>query len=59
MSKPSQHDEIAYGVVPLSSSISISAGSRSEEAVMIHIKRAQTHDILPYAAKTYKRQKER
>lgn len=25
-----------------------------EEAVMIHIKRAQTNDILPYAAKTYK-----
>ncbi|MGF9723729.1 helix-turn-helix transcriptional regulator [Bacillus safensis] len=25
-----------------------------EEAVMIHIKRAQTHDILPYAAKTYR-----
>ncbi|MBU5258458.1 helix-turn-helix transcriptional regulator [Bacillus pumilus] len=25
-----------------------------EEAVMIHIKRAQTNDILPYAAKTYR-----
>ncbi|MEC0983731.1 helix-turn-helix transcriptional regulator [Bacillus safensis] len=32
----------------------LAQADRQEKAVMIHIKRAQTNDILPYAAKTYR-----
>jgi len=32
----------------------LAQADRQDEAVMIHIKRAQTNDILPYAAKTYR-----
>ncbi|AOZ88791.1 helix-turn-helix transcriptional regulator [Bacillus xiamenensis] len=32
----------------------LTQATEQEEAVMIHIKRAQTSDILPYAAKTYR-----